>query len=187
MALQNKSSICTDCCHDRHKVIDGTGTYSSVDNVTGWGVPNAETGDVTSSLLHVTDPNGNTEIFTATSLVGSFMYVTPGVTLNSAGDINTLGWADGIWEFQWVVIAGGVTYTHTNLSGSTCIVAACVADKLANVDAGCGCDGRDSDAAMKASLYLSGLKAAWGCGKYDKAGKILERLQEICSNDCKDC
>ncbi len=187
MALSTDLKICFDCCHDRIKVTDNTGTYSSVDNEGGWddtSVVNPALTDVTSSLLYVTDPNGTTEILDFPE--GSFMFVTPGVTLNTSAVANSLAFSDGEWTFKWIVIAGS-TYTKTLVSGNSCIVAACVDDKLASLDPGCGCDGRNLQNVVKAKLYLDGLRAAWGCGKYEKANALLERLQEMCSNDCKDC
>jgi hypothetical protein len=187
MAFILKQGICPDCCKDRFKVTNTSGAYSAVDNLGGWGAPNIVVGDVTASDLYVTDPEGNTEQFELLDLPDSFEYISPGITLNSDGDVNTLTFSDGEWTFRWVMVADGDTYTQTTIVGSSCVVAACVGEKLAAVDPGCGCSGKKNDAAIIASLYLEGLKAAWACGKFEKARKLLERLQEMCSNNCKDC
>ena len=173
---------CIDCCNNSIVISDSTGVYSA-SNTGGWGVPNETTGDVTVSSISIIDPNGNTTTHSATALPLSSITITAGDIVTGATTLT-----DGQYLITWSITADGNNYTAYSNPYSTCVVENCVTDKVADMDPDCDCGCEDCySSATRYIATFEGLKAAITCGKQAKAAKLLEDLQDMCNNNCKDC
>lgn len=72
------------------------------------------------------------------------------------------------------------------------VVECCVNDLFIAAQTSCSCSDKKLLKAQKADGWLTALKAAIDCEKYDKADEFLSMLQEICADSdcgcgCSDC
>lgn len=188
MALQLLSSICVEDCN-LLKINDTSGLYG-VNNLTGWGTPNATKASVTSAIIEITFP-GNT-IVDITSVVTSTVINSPAVdefllkeyTLADLG-ISGLKLPDGFYKVLYTIIAGGITYTYELSHINYCNVYCCVMNKYAKyAKEGCTCD-KDYYDLFNSWIMLKSLMCCSISGNSVEAERQLKKLQKWCSiNKC---
>jgi hypothetical protein len=165
------------------QITETTGAYSA-GNTGGYGSPNDASTAVTSAIIVITFPNGNTQTVDVTSQIsaqvvtGNFVFtdVTPDST------------ADGIYAFDYTVVSPSGTVTgslHKLFIGKV----RCCLDKLAAQLPDKICSECETNAFIDRLLFAEGLYTGLislgGC--YNTAGitKLLTKLQALC--DFEDC
>lgn len=182
MALVPKIDVCFDCCDNKIIITDVTGDYNATTNTGGWGSPNNVTSDVSTSVISITDPNGNVTSHTLASLPDSTATLTAADLVSGATVLT-----DGQYFFTWTITMSDASiFTAYANPFSTCVVENCVTDKVADFDPDCGCND-SSFATMKYVTTFESLKAAISCGKTNKANSLFTELQSMCNNNCQDC
>ncbi len=147
MALETViSPVCFNCCDNTLVITDGTGDYNATDNVGGWGSPNKETSDVSTSTITLTDPSGNVTTHTATTLPQSSFTLTADDIVSGATTLE-----DGQYSIVWtLVMSDNSVFSAYSSPYSTCVVENCVTDKVAGTSPDCGCKCDDcSSSVMK--------------------------------------
>lgn len=189
MALSPKAKLCFIHNCTELTPYDITGAYNASTNTTGWGSPNLTLAGVTSAILTVTLPSGDSEDFDLTTTVqgativdGQFLLTT--LTPNSFGS-SLEKFPDGIYELEYNIDSD--TYIYSAKVFNTCQADCCVEKmKTKFAEKMCGCDW---DVYWKnyqlAKAYLIGAKYKFACGNYTDATDILSKVNKICSiNKC---
>lgn len=188
-----KSLICVNCEDENFPIEDNTKIYSATLNVGGWGVPNPIISDVTSSLLTVTSPGGvATDPIDLTLDPLTSLPATDGTQYIYDPTDNGQSFEDGIWVFDWVIKgedASGDPYMERCRKKVLvdCTVACCKTKLVADADPSCGCTKSKGLKAIEAQLTYDSMWAAFNYGKEERANYLLGKLQNICTNSCKDC
>ena len=184
------SNSCTEL-----SVSETTGVYNVTTNPGGYGTPNPATGDVSSYVLVITDPDDveyTIDLFANgfPTTNSDFEYSIP---LTSLGNRTVI--EDGYWQFAWTVVSTGpVTSTGNSAYYFTCNTECCVAALLANIvleDNGCNCNDDATAKQMdylRAKAFLESLKNAAFCGKLTLFNNIKTAINKMCAKtDCKTC
>lgn len=101
---------------------DTTGVYNVDSNVGGYGTPNDEGADITSAIIRITDPSGETYDYDVTNQIPDS--VTGDVDFTAFnGD-----WADGLYTFEYIVT--GTQTTNTSIKRIFTPKVDCCVDKL---------------------------------------------------------
>lgn len=196
MALVLQFNACVKTACTELTISELTGTYNAVSNLGGYGAPNATTGQVTATILTITNPNGT--VYTIDLLATTYFpttdtlleYVIP---LSEIGGGTTI--SDGQWTFLYtvtttidtVVTVYQVTRSYIFTCGSEC----CVAELLANIDdVDCNCQDTTDQIMdyLKAKAFLDSLKYAAFCGNTNAYAKLKNILDKMCAKtSCKTC
>lgn len=163
---------------------DATGTYDAITNPTGYGAPNPNYSDISSTEIVFTLSNGTTKTFT------NFLpsNANPNFTLY-AGD---LGYADIVPDQ-----IAGVEYIAYGASGQTlgqaqsqvlfcCNFLACFYGQVQRVIGPQGCSDKELDRLWKMWVRFLGIQAAVQCDSCCASGAI-EELNKECSKFCIEC
>lgn len=151
--------------------------------------------DIISAITTVSSTTGVSAVYNSATRFIDMSGASFGVVAiaNGTSDItvqsvNAETLTDGKYTISWSLTDNDATYISTTESYFLCNVECCVRGKMSSIDVGCSCTGdKNTDNALDAMLMLQGIKAAAACGKDAKASKLLEGLQAICNNECKNC
>jgi len=203
-----KLGVCVNCHDSTFSISELTGAWYETLNPGGWQsnsvspATQIQLQDATSASITITSPDGVVygpySIFdTFPNVDGTTITIDPENIPLSIDPTSTLvegqEMMDGVWLFDYVVKGEyGVDDTpfHVRCLKEvfvTCAVECCV-DKLnAKMDPTCGCSKTGNKKASRANLTLIAAKAAFKCGDKESAKTLLEKLQSICNNTCKNC
>ena len=176
--------ICQKRC-DEIQFTDITGDYDASTNTGGWGTPNTERADVTSSFLTVEDSNGAiyTVDITADVIAGTTEICIPSSSFGITGDF-----ADGIYVFTWTVSDAVAQYVQCREVFLFCQAKCKVKKLIAGIDSSsCKCDNNSTDRALLAYAMLLGLEYAACCYKIEKFNDLLQAICDISESNCKNC
>jgi hypothetical protein len=185
------------------KFSETTGEYNASSNPGGWGTPNPEVGDVTSTVVAFTLPSGTISTFDSAELgvlnpFAAFPDDTGtlevSLTMANFGGAATSAFADGVYSITYTVNGnvGVNTYTATVTQTFflTCQIRCCI-DKMFHLasQADCtDCKPEKLNNALEAESYLKAAEFAAACGKLEMAKKHLAKAQWICNNkNCTNC
>lgn len=189
MSLVLNFSICTSKDCKSLVFTETTGAYS-INNTSGWGLPNPIIADALTAILEITTPNN--QIFTI-NLYNTFpttnSTITENITNLDLGLISSSKFNDGLYIFKYTVTTASNTYTQTIEKLLYCNASCCV-DKMFSLikDPSCDCSKDSVDKAMKAYTLLTTLKYAAECGNTSVFSSILDGLNKLClNNNCSNC
>lgn len=186
------------------KFSETTGEYNASSNPGGWGTPNPEVGDVTSTVVSFTLPSGTISTFDSAELgvlnpFAAFPDDTGtlevSLTMANFGGAATSAFEDGVYSITYTVngLVNGVdtyTATVTQTFFLTCQIRCCI-DKMFHLasQADCtDCKPEKLNNALEAESYLKAAEFAAACGKIEMAKKHLAKAQWICnSKNCTNC
>lgn len=162
--------------------VTGAGTYSSwVVTYTGG---NPSISNVTSIIVVITDPNGETVTITGNSLdYGQYAFIS-----NEDFGYST-NLPDGIYTVDTTMIISGTTYTFTQKFFSTCNIQCCIFKKLKDAkDKALGCDGCDEDITFELFTWARWKSLKFMASGCDLSGALTEltKLQALCGQNT-DC
>ncbi len=112
---------------------------------------------------------------------------------DSLGGTAGVAVSDGVYRFQYEVVAGGVTYTYDARQLLYCQAECCVTSRLQEIGEKMlisECDDNVWKDTMKAYTLLKALQSGAQCGSYTELNTILTKIQRYCSyNDdgCSSC
>ena len=186
--LDLKFTICQKQC-DELLFTDTTGDYVAVTNEGGWGAPNLDRANVTSSFLNILGPDGVLLIIdiTADVIAGTLEICITSALAGLSGDF-----ADGIYEITWTVSDATTQYQECVEEFLFC-QAKCKVDKLiAGLElADCCCTNKSgnttADNVLLAFTLLKGLESAACCYKITKFNDLLAAIDAISKITCKNC
>ena len=171
---------------------DVTGDYS-VSNVTGYGAPNPERGDIVFAQVDITLPDETVVSDISLTLPDANLPSTdPTITIITAED---LGFGAGLDEGIYTVniqesdFIGGVPRFTLEFSFlNTCSTQGCLDKALSdfNIDE-CTCSDDKLDRLVKMDYYLKAARYAVECNKLEKAKKLLSAAQFLCNQKNCNC
>lgn len=185
------------------KFSETTGEYNASSNPGGWGTPNPEVGDVTSTVVTFILPNGTTTSFDSTVLGPANPFLnfpdetgTEEVSLTMAnfGGSSSSAFDDGFYTVTYTVNGnfGVDTYsaTITQTFFLSCQIRCCI-DKMFHLASQADCTDCKSEKlnnALEAESFLKSAEFAAACGKIEMAKKHLAKAQWICNTkNCTNC
>ena len=185
------------------KFSETTGEYNASSNPGGWGTPNPEVGDVTSTVVAFTLPSGTISTFDSAELgvlnpFAAFPDDTGtlevSLTMANFGGAATSAFADGVYSITYTVNGNVGVNTYTATVTQTfflnCQIRCCI-DKMFHLasQADCtDCKPEKLNNALEAESYLKAAEFAAACGKLEMAKKHLAKAQWICNNkNCTNC
>jgi hypothetical protein len=175
-------------------IFDCTGEYVATLNETGFGTPNPELTDVTSSSLDITFPDGTVYTYDTTTILpdvsGQWQYLTyTDITGQTEGSF-----VDGHYQFVYTVNTATETFTfeaHKLFYNNVCC---CISNKYADFSFPvCDpCEGEPAADLCELNLMwgmLQALQAQACLGLTDRFNNTLGILQTYCNVDtnCNKC
>lgn len=163
---------------------DVTGDYS-LGNLTGYGTPNPAKSDIVSATYSITDPAGTVYTVTATlPSVDTDTVITP-TSLGLSSDT----FDDGIWLITYTVSTVNIPYSLNSKVLLTCSVQCCLDKAIAaiNIDGKCDCNSDTLKTVDAIDWFLQAARYAAQCDKPNKAKKLLERAEFLCTQKKCSC
>lgn len=175
MALESKQSVCIKC-GDIH-LTDTTGVYNNPDNLTGYGTPNEDFGDLTPYTAAFTSPKATTPVYTLDLYASPptpdaddhYEYV---ITQEQLGYLDQPDIPSGVWE---VLITIGFEEKLQRVFATGDIqrrITKCIC-----------CSGLSN---LWLDYDLKGAIALFKCHKYEQAQKMMDQLYRDTAACC-DC
>lgn len=220
MALDLQSSITESDGCKKWEFVDSTGAYDATDNTGGYGTPNIASTSVTTATIYVlpygytagytftftissgtitactvTDPNSVvTNIFAdLTSTVFPFSEADPFVII-----ADWLGFGEdseftaGAYYFEYTISGTSFSYTSSSDNLMVCQVCCCIANMIADLDAGdCECQNDKIEKATRAQIWLDA--AIWAMedggnvSNVTQAQTNLMAAKQLCEGGCANC
>jgi len=175
-------------------LFDCTGIYDSVLNPTGFGAPNLDILNISTSTLQIVFPCGNVYNMDASAflpnMLGEFIYLDYVAVTGTDGQF-----IDGEYTFTYIIeddtLPTAVRYTYEEGKFFYCNVDCCVKNLAASIDLNaCDCDS-GQEAIEESLLAWTGLKSLESqicLGQTLRANETLLHLQKICNiNTACDC
>lgn len=181
------------------KLYETTGAYDDPDNLGGYGAPNPEIDDVTSAIIQVTFPDGETIV--SLDVTDDFAAIFPNTNDDVALEVSNedLGLSvndvlpHGIWTFVYTIRdeALEIISQGTFKFIIDCTLRCCLDNLLATLD-DCGCcsDNKANTQAMRvrmAYIYLAAAHSAYGCGKVARTQELLDFVSDVCAATNCNC
>lgn len=191
MSLQTKYSIVNYCT--RFEIIEETGSYDSVNNLYGYGAPNALTTDITGVSILVTNPSGVSYTFTDcystyfpdSTLTNEYVLQNTSVGLDADEALT-----DGLWKFTFTSTTSGATYTKSYYHLVSCAATCCINKLMLQVSTtDCeSCTSTVMDKATQAYMFLKVAKVAATDNEPALAQAMMDNANLICSAfNCNSC
>ena len=199
MALTLKFQIQNDCS-DELIFTENTGAYNNPDNLTGWGSPNYDLGQVDSSILVITNLTTNVTYdgidITPSDVVGTQTIIDV-TTLAVAGVNQALtSLPDGIYTYTWtIVINTGTSFPEVEqeiTQLSLCQIACKIKVLASRIDLSCGCCHDDCSKSvwkfLEAYTLYKALLFGGACGSISEVNENIRCLQDFLRNiNCQTC
>lgn len=183
-----KISICALNSCSTLRIEEITRAYNVLNNLYGWGSPNASTADLLTAQLIITSPGG-----TITTIDVLSQIPVPYVEEFLFNDISITP-EDGEWSIQYILTTASTTYSNISKIFLSCAVRCCIDKtwkKVLDKDLGCGCDYTSIDDLTKKVLFMESLyysmNSAGSCNNSDARDKILKQLQRLCKIEKCNC
>lgn len=165
MALIPKFNILFSTNFDGLSMVQLTGIYNASTNNSGYGSPNIDSGDVTSTSLIITNLTSSIEYDPITSITASEFYSITSFNIEDieldgeAAFDNTDIFNDGVYEFVFSVSDGKSTYTYTKRYAVLANLRATFAKAGEEIIEGCSCINKDYiDKYLLAFAYITALE-----------------------------
>ena len=174
-------------------ITDRTGAYSGL-QTGGFGSPNPAVSDATSATIKIAKRNSDGTF--ATEITVNAFNTLPSDSGGTFDILSTLGvnaatYADGIYRLIYTVAgtSGGTPFSAsvTRFDILRNNIAICYQKKTANFVA-CECNCEEIEKEFQCFvLYMNLLKSAECCGDLNSIQKYLDKLTELCNDDCGCC
>lgn len=138
----------------------------------------------------VTDLNAN--VVNITSFLESTVFPLTDFYINfSDYTIDFPALSDGIFNWDYTISgtsgADPFTYTTQDIVLSDCTANCCIEDKYLELDADCGCADNKITDIIKSEIFLNAARYAASTSQATKASNFINKANEICDSNCKDC
>lgn len=192
MALELKFCITENCSCKSISFKELTGEYDDPNNLTGWGTPNNEVGNISIATLIITSSTG---VVTEIDLLAED-FPTDDKTQELTILNTDLGYDedtkldDGVWKFQidYYDADEDETISTTVYKMFLCKAECCVANMFADLPVTeCNCDSSKLDNAIFADKMLTALKYAAKLGNTSKFTNLLTLVNNLCSDSNCSC
>jgi len=192
MALQLSANVCQSADCKTLQFSETTREYNALTNITGWGTPNIDIGDVITATLSISGDNITTPIV-FDLLTEGFPTIDENVIFEIANIDLLFGESspiqDGFYTFLYEITTSTESYNVSVDKLLYCVIECRVNSMLANLqisDPDChNCKNEKTKQALLAWTYLQSLKLAARCGDRTRFLKILKILNKITIN--QDC
>jgi hypothetical protein len=216
MALILKAEVDTSSDCKSFNLADTTGTYNADTNPGGYGTPNPTTssiGEITISiyppkstvpyiLFIEVDGSGVVTAATLTAPDGTITDVTEDfadVTFPFEEDVDELPMpntyfglsedqelTDGVWTFIYGVDTKPDATNTTVYLLTTCTACCCNQKQYLNLK-NCNCEDNKIGSAQTVNAWIKSAQYAANLGMYDEAQAAIDKANEVCAGNCKDC
>lgn len=138
----------------------------------------------------VTDLNGDdTDI---TSFLESTVFPLTDFYINSSTyTVNFPELSDGVYKWDYTIsgVSGAdpFTYSTEDIVLSDCTANCCIEKKYLELDTDCGCSDNKIDDIIKSEIFLNAARYAASVSQSTKASNFINKANEICDSNCKDC
>lgn len=198
-ALPKISFSAHESCDSQNIVFtDTTGAYDAVTNLTGWGAPNMDLGNVQQVQIVIIAPDGVTYTIDSDVLAGFLPNSTNGsfmINMSHLGGTSGTTMMQGLYNIEYRVLVSldggsGTWLTQRKFIFAYSTIKCCVHKMLAALDMcdDCPCDSEKQNALEAYTLYKAMLYAS-SCGSITKADKIFKQVSRLCNykGPCNTC
>lgn len=171
---------------------ENTGQYDAILNTTGWNNTGADPNILISSVTatHLIISLNGAVIVNILNPVG---LPTGDTSLQYEVTAAVMGGTtipDGLYQIEYTVTSGGVTYTTGKIYKLfSCNAECCVSRMFAKIATlkDCSCDSTVITNALYAGALLEGLLANKNCGNIGNMETLISKLTQICNLTSTDC
>tara|TARA_R110000850_G_scaffold1714_9_gene9202 strand:+ start:2006 stop:2599 length:594 start_codon:yes stop_codon:yes gene_type:complete len=196
--LEINISLASNVNKELFVISESTGTYNVTTNTTGWGTPNSELSDISTSILNISNLTSGITYDSIAYVHSDISTYTSNITFAglevSSTPIETVIITDGIYCFEFNTTLNDATIISTTVKYLTLYSIECKIKKLGleatTVDSSCcsDCLTEKLQNLAKAFTLHKLIRNAFQCGDTLTANKLIKNLTLFLESlDCKNC